>query len=383
LLPETLLQSIYSELYKSSAPPTTTALIEKITSIPIPASVPTSHPIISGLTSLPASLKDEIEKILKSINPKHLSSIYEKLPGAKPENMGGEKMIFAIVEQVHSVQEFAKILPVAAVREYLLLEKFHESVTKLKKSQLQEVLQKWIVCKKMKKQDLKEECTKLSISNVTSQRVANRIKKQFEKLYSQMPDEEGGNHEQQVDSVSIAQVIKKRSVETTPSSENNNNDSSEPPAKRKKKEEQLQHAYELFFEGENKVKCPVCNKNDIDLLQKAGRDGAHIIPESKGGACQAHNFVPSCRTCNNSCGTKNLLDYMGEISARRVILKRLVFKLYVTYESVSTLRTNQGQPRSMIEWVKNKYAPESVSQYEDNLTLTPKDWEDIITFIGK
>ena len=40
----------------------------------------------------------------------------------------------------------------------------------------------------------------------------------------------------------------------------------------------LRNAYEVFMEGSNRVKCPCCNRNEIDLLQQAGRDGAHIVP---------------------------------------------------------------------------------------------------------
>lgn len=43
-------------------------------------------------------------------------------------------------------------------------------------------------------------------------------------------------------------------------------------------EKTVRNALRLFFNGTNKVKCPLCETNDIDLLLPAGRDGAHIIP---------------------------------------------------------------------------------------------------------
>lgn len=52
-------------------------------------------------------------------------------------------------------------------------------------------------------------------------------------------------------------------------------------------------------------KCFVCEEN-IDFQNW---DCAHILSEKNGGTTNIFNLRPTCRTCNNSCGTDNLLDF--------------------------------------------------------------------------
>ncbi len=56
-------------------------------------------------------------------------------------------------------------------------------------------------------------------------------------------------------------------------------------------------------------KCKCCQQNEIF---KNSFHCGHIVAESKGGATTIGNLRPVCGRCNQSMGTKNMIDYMIE-----------------------------------------------------------------------
>jgi len=56
-------------------------------------------------------------------------------------------------------------------------------------------------------------------------------------------------------------------------------------------------------------KCKCCQQNEIF---KNSFHCGHIVAESKGGATTIGNLRPVCGRCNQSMGTKNMIDFMIE-----------------------------------------------------------------------
>ena len=73
--------------------------------------------------------------------------------------------------------------------------------------------------------------------------------------------------------------------------------------------------------------CFYCDK-EVSLKLKNHPDSAtvdHIVPQSKGGRNQAHNYVMACKECNESKSDKPLVVFVMERKKlMRGLLKRSV-----------------------------------------------------------
>jgi 5-methylcytosine-specific restriction endonuclease McrA len=58
--------------------------------------------------------------------------------------------------------------------------------------------------------------------------------------------------------------------------------------------------------------CPVCQKNEIDSKHF---EVGHIVSVKNGGDDNVSNLKPICEECNKYMGSKNMNEYMAEITA--------------------------------------------------------------------
>ena len=70
-----------------------------------------------------------------------------------------------------------------------------------------------------------------------------------------------------------------------------------------------------------RTKCLCCDKRDI--LQ-ASFSAGHIVSEHDGGKTTIRNLVPICQSCNSSCGTENLLDFMKRCGTKKESINSII-----------------------------------------------------------
>ncbi len=58
-----------------------------------------------------------------------------------------------------------------------------------------------------------------------------------------------------------------------------------------------------------KTKCLCCKTQEIHMY---AHHCGHVIAERNGGSTTVENLRPICQMCNNSMGTKNMMDFMRE-----------------------------------------------------------------------
>ena len=72
-------------------------------------------------------------------------------------------------------------------------------------------------------------------------------------------------------------------------------------------------------------KCFVCS----DLVSITNFDCAHIISEYEGGEIKVDNMKVTCRTCNLSCGTMNLIEFKWKYFSKKHPIMYFLYNFFI------------------------------------------------------